>query len=136
VRGLPGTIGVPKVPYHITIVNHLPTATLQKAIAGAQFVISRCGYSTVMDLVTLQKKCIFIPTPMQTEQEYLARHLMQQNFALAIPQQKFVLKNAVELATTFPYRFPEVEKTDALQQAVTDLLQQCVLKKQAAAQAL
>ena len=130
VRGLPGAVGVPKVPYHITIVNHLPTSTLQKAIAGAQFVISRCGYSTVMDLMILQKKCIFIPTPMQTEQEYLAQHLMQQNFALAIPQQKFVLKNAVALADSFPYRFPVVEKGNALQHAVTDLLQQCSLKKE------
>jgi len=130
VRGLPGAVGVPKVPYHITIVNHLPAPTLQKAIAGAQFVISRCGHSTVMDLMILQKKCIFIPTPMQTEQEYLAQHLMQQNFALAIPQQKFVLRNAVALADSFPYRFPVVEKTDALKRAVTDLLQQCALKKE------
>jgi UDP-N-acetylglucosamine transferase subunit ALG13 len=122
VRGLPGTTGLPKVPYHVTIVNHLPAATLQKAIAGAQYVISRCGYSTVMELMMLQKKCIFIPTPMQTEQGYLAQHLMQQNAALCIPQQKLQLKNALELAAAFPYRLPELEKTDALEQAVDALL--------------
>lgn len=122
VRGLPGAVGVPAVPYHITIVNHLPTATLQKAIAGAQFVISRCGYSTVMDLTALQKRCIFIPTPAQTEQEYLATHLMGQNLALCIPQRKFNLKNALQLAATFPYQFLCFEKGDGLQAAITTLL--------------
>ena len=124
VRGLPGHTGVPAVPYHVVIVNHLPAATLQKAIAGAHYVISRCGYSTVMDLMTLQKKCIFIPTPMQTEQEYLAKHLGKQNFALCIPQDKFKLQNAIALAESFSYRLPAVEKTNALQTAVEKLLQQ------------
>lgn len=124
VRGLPGNTGLPTVPYHVVITNHLPTATLQKAVAGAQFVVSRCGYSTVMDMMVLQKKCIFIPTPAQTEQEYLAQHLMKNNVALCIPQQGFRLQNAVDLAASFPYTFPEIEKTDALQRAVVALLQQ------------
>lgn len=123
VRGLPGTVGLPRVPYHVAITNHLPTATLQKAIAGVHYVISRCGYSTVMDLMTLQKRCIFIPTPGQTEQEYLAQVLMKKKFALCIPQQKFNLKSAIALAETFPYEFPKVEKTAALQTAVEQLLQ-------------
>jgi uncharacterized protein (TIGR00661 family) len=106
VRGLPGHTGLPQVPYHVTIINHLPSATLQQAIESAQFVISRCGYSTVMDMMTLQKKCIFVPTPAQTEQLYLAQHLMKSNHALCIPQSKFGLATAVELASAFPYRFP------------------------------
>jgi hypothetical protein len=122
VRGLPGSVGLPPVPYHITIVNHLPTATLQKAIEGAEFVVSRCGYSTVMDMMGLRKNCIFIPTPAQTEQEYLAQHLMKNAFALCIPQQKFQLENALQLAATFPYQFPHFENGEGLQAAVTNLL--------------
>jgi UDP-N-acetylglucosamine transferase subunit ALG13 len=124
VRGLPGHTGLPQVPYPVTIINHLPTATLQQAIESAQFVISRCGYSTVMDMAALQKKCIFIPTPAQTEQMYLAQHLMKNNHALCIPQAKFGLAAAVELAAAFPYHFPVIEKGDALQTAVEALLQQ------------
>ncbi|HUQ96410.1 MAG TPA: glycosyltransferase [Chitinophagaceae bacterium] len=124
VRGLPGAVGLPPVPYHVTIVNHLPAATLQKAIAGAQYVIARCGYSTVMDMATLQKKCIFIPTPAQTEQAYLAQQLLKSNKALCIPQQKFQLKQTVALADFFPYQFAAVTRGDALQQAVEALLQQ------------
>ncbi len=38
----------------------------------AKFVISRSGYTTVMDLIELDKKrALFVPTPGQSEQEYL-----------------------------------------------------------------
>ena len=124
VRGLPGHTGLPLVPYHVTIINHLPAAALQQAIESAQFVISRCGYSTVMDMTTLQKKCIFIPTPAQTEQLYLAQHLMKSNHALCIAQAKFSLATAVELAAAFPYSIPVIEKGDALQKAIEALLHQ------------
>jgi UDP-N-acetylglucosamine:LPS N-acetylglucosamine transferase len=36
-------------------------------------IICRPGYSTIMDLSALQKPAYFIPTPGQTEQEYLAK---------------------------------------------------------------
>ncbi len=55
--------------------------TLQKTICQAQMVIARAGYSTIMDLWTLQKKAILVPTPGQPEQEYLARH-MARNFKM------------------------------------------------------
>jgi uncharacterized protein (TIGR00661 family) len=122
VRGLPGTITLPPVPYHVTITNHLATTTLQKAMEGATFVISRCGYSTVMDIATLQKKSILIPTPGQTEQEYLAKHLTKNNMALCIPQSKLGLKNALELAATFPYEFRSVFNNDNLSVAIDSLL--------------
>lgn len=41
-------------------------------IASAETIISRNGYSTLMDLQVLKKKAILIPTPGQLEQEYLA----------------------------------------------------------------
>jgi uncharacterized protein (TIGR00661 family) len=124
VRGLPGTVGLPKVPYHVIMVNHLPSPTLQKAIQQASFVISRTGYSTVMELLSFKKKSILIPTPGQTEQEYLAKHLMKQNRALCLPQQKFSLINALSLAGSFKYQFPEAENTQALSDAVEHLLTQ------------
>jgi len=41
-------------------------------ILSAETIISRNGYSTLMDLKFLDKKAILIPTPGQLEQEYLA----------------------------------------------------------------
>ncbi|WP_082922768.1 glycosyltransferase [Halothiobacillus diazotrophicus] len=41
----------------------------------ARCVVSRAGYTTVMDLVEHNKQALLVPTPNQTEQEYLAYYL-------------------------------------------------------------
>ena len=104
VRGVPGEVETPDAAPHVVIKNHLPAQELQEALIGASMVISRCGYSTVMDLMAVGKKSILIPTPGQTEQEYLARHLMQHNLALCVPQEKLNLRSALSLASSFPYQ--------------------------------
>ncbi len=43
----------------------------------ANIIISRAGYTTVMDLYANNKKAVLFPTPNQTEQEYLAEYLWQ-----------------------------------------------------------
>ena len=49
---------------------------LEQEINKAKYIICRSGYSTIMDLHQLRSKhIIFIPTPGQTEQEYLAEYL-------------------------------------------------------------
>ena len=118
VRGLPGEAEPLAVTDNVTVYNHLPAAELEQKIREAAMVISRCGYSTVMDLAALQKHSILIPTPGQTEQEYLARHLMQKNLAFCVEQKKFRLNLAVELAGRFPYQsFPQ-QSGNVLQQVV------------------
>lgn len=39
----------------------------------ARLVVSRSGYTTLMELAELGKQALFVPTPGQSEQEYLAR---------------------------------------------------------------
>ena len=124
VRGLPGTVGLPNVPYHVNIMNHLGAGAMQQALQGAQLVIARTGYSTVMELMALQKKSILIPTPGQTEQQYLARHLMKHRYALCLPQKGFGLAAAVQLAQQFNYTFPKVEDEESgLIKAIDTLLE-------------
>lgn len=60
---------------NIHVYGHLDTLAYQNEMAKAEIVISRSGYSTVMDIMAMKKKSILIPTPGQTEQEYLAEHL-------------------------------------------------------------
>ena len=50
---------------------------ISELIQRAKFIISRPGYTTIMEMVELGKKGLFIPTPGQIEQEYLARYIMQ-----------------------------------------------------------
>ncbi|MCU7550726.1 glycosyl transferase family 28 [Chitinophagaceae bacterium LB-8] len=104
VRGVPGEDRIPVAAPHVVIKNHLPADQMKDALLQASMVISRCGYSTVMDLMAVRKKSILIPTPGQTEQEYLARHLMEQHLALCIPQDTFNLQAALSLASSFPYQ--------------------------------
>jgi hypothetical protein len=60
---------------NITLVTHLSDFEMGSVLLGAKKIISRSGYSTIMDLSTLNclNKAEFIPTPGQTEQEYLAK---------------------------------------------------------------
>ena len=59
---------------NITIVSHLHDSELASVLIGSKRIISRSGYSTIMDLTALAclNKAELIPTPGQTEQEYLA----------------------------------------------------------------
>lgn len=128
VKGLPGRDEEIKAPGNVTIYNHLPAKELEEKISEASFIISRSGYSTVMDLMALQKKSILIATPGQPEQEYLSKHLMKNNFALCIAQKKFVLKTALDLAATFDYRFPNFNN-NKLGETIEQFVKQLQLKK-------
>lgn len=56
------------------IFSHLPDHKLAAFLKGSRKIVCRSGYSTLMDLQALNclEKAEFIPTPGQTEQEYLA----------------------------------------------------------------
>jgi uncharacterized protein (TIGR00661 family) len=106
VRGLPGDRQSLRVSGNVTVYNHLPSEEMYDILLNAGVVISRSGYSTVMDLMRLKKKSIVIPTPGQTEQEYLAEHLMKYHLAYSVSQDKFELQQALSLAAEFLYIFP------------------------------
>lgn len=74
-RGVPAGTTAIKVPENVRVYNHLDSARLKYLMQKAEFIISRSGYSTIMDLMYMKKPAILIPTPGQTEQLYLARHL-------------------------------------------------------------
>jgi hypothetical protein len=61
-------------------------ALRQELFNRARCIISRAGYSTVMDLVEHDKRALLIPTPNQTEQEYLAYYLSSHEYFLARKQ--------------------------------------------------
>lgn len=56
----------------LTLSSHLNDGLFMSILNQADEIISRSGYSTIMDLSYLGKKGTFIPTKGQTEQEYLA----------------------------------------------------------------
>jgi UDP-N-acetylglucosamine transferase subunit ALG13 len=107
VRGLPGSGALSilpgEIPAGVRVYNHLPARTLNVIINEAGIVLSRAGYSTIMDLLKLGKKAILVPTPGQTEQEYLGRHLSGKGIALCREQSTFSLAEALSGARDFPF---------------------------------
>jgi hypothetical protein len=57
----------------VRLVSHLSDAQLADVLKSAGHLVCRPGYSTIMDLHVLGCKAEFIPTPGQTEQEYLCQ---------------------------------------------------------------
>lgn len=85
-----------------TVYSHLGSKELEEVIINSNFVISRSGYSTIMDLVALGKNAVFVPTPGQTEQEYLAEYYFRNAKFFKMLQQNFDLKNALNKVENYP----------------------------------
>lgn len=77
---------------NIKVYNYLSSEGLEKAISQSNVVISRSGYTTIMDLSKLNKKAFFIPTPGQYEQEYLADFLTKTGRVPSCTQDKFKME--------------------------------------------
>lgn len=92
VRGLPGEYQNLKSDNDlIKIINHLAADELNRAFQQAKIIIGRSGYTTIMDLVKLGKDAVLVPTPGQTEQEYLSRYLMKKNMFFSVEQDNLSL---------------------------------------------
>ncbi len=87
-RGLPGNQEKLSAGPHLDIYPHLPDNEIITLIKQAEIIISRPGYSTIMDLVALGKSAVLVPTPGQTEQRYLAEHLSAENLFDYVNQDK------------------------------------------------
>ncbi len=120
VRGLPDEKAVPLSKNKV--LNHLPAVELNELMSSSKMIIARSGYSTVMDLAALQKKAILVPTPGQTEQEYLATFLSEKKYCIAADQEGFDLADEIKKMNESSLNdFPSSEKK-LLTAAVRSLL--------------
>ena len=122
IRGLPSSLSVIPSSGMIKFYNHLPAKELNEEIEKAEWVLARCGYSTVMDLLKLKKKSILVPTPGQTEQEYLAGHLMKKQEAFCTTQDNFSLSSVLKEAGKFNFQFPEFDFSQKMKTVVRDFV--------------
>lgn len=99
VRGLIEQHHKTYVKNNITIHNYLTGKKLEETINSSNLIISRSGYTTVMDLAKLKKKAFFIPTPGQFEQEYLAERLTSNKLVPSCNQNDFTLTKLRDLNT-------------------------------------
>lgn len=105
-----------------TIANYLTTEDLNEVIEQSEIVIARSGYSTVMDLARVEARAVFIPTPGQTEQEYLAAELSKSKVAFSVKQSQFDLKSALVQAENYS-GFHNFDRDDSiLEKAIDSIL--------------
>jgi uncharacterized protein (TIGR00661 family) len=121
VRGLPEGSGGATETGNIRMHNHLPAAELSRLVGNARRVLCRSGYSSVMDLLSLGKKTIMVPTPGQPEQEYLADYLFRKKWIYVSRQKGFSLKKAMADSEEFSYRIPDIGGMGLLELAIEDL---------------
>jgi hypothetical protein len=105
-QGLPGKQLIKAIGPKHTLVSHLPSAMMRQLLANASYVICRSGYTSLMDLVAMNKKAMIIPTPGQTEQEYLAGYLSLKGVFLTGSQENLDLTDTVTMLEEFRPVFP------------------------------
>lgn len=116
VRGLPATPQAQvAVPINVVAVPHLAPAMLTQMMLASNYVLSRGGYSTLMDMTKLGCRGILVPTPGQTEQHYLARRWQAQGQALAFGQRSLRLPRALAAAQQHTYLPPQLAAAPPLQ---------------------
>ncbi|MCA0932926.1 glycosyltransferase [Lutimonas saemankumensis] len=76
---------------HFTTVNFMLRSELERVIAESHLIISRSGYTSIMDFFTMESQVFFVPTPGQYEQEYLAENLKKKGVANFSKQSEFTL---------------------------------------------
>ena len=94
------TLGTPaignnivKKTNNVTIYSHLNRKAMNIMMQRAKHIICRSGYSSVMELLALKKSALFVPTPGQTEQEYLAEYYEKEGLFSHCTQDKLDLKD-------------------------------------------
>jgi len=95
--GRPGTEVTGTFPPNIAVHSHLPLPRIEALLKGADAIICRGGYTTIMELVALKKNAVLIPTPGQTEQEYLCERLSKAGWFVSMTQAEFNFETAVAL---------------------------------------
>ena len=96
VRGITEATESKNISENVSIINHLETNELVKAISESAIIVCRPGYSSIMDIAALGKRAVFVSTPGQTEQEYLAVYYKKKNLFFSVNQKKFNLREAID----------------------------------------
>ena len=84
-----------------TIYAYVNRHQQQMLMNRARMVVSRSGYTTMMELAELGKPALYIPTPGQTEQEYLASYHRQLGSYYSVPQARLDLPRDLAIARAY-----------------------------------
>ena len=96
--GNPDT-GKPKIPDNVTYHPYLGTDEMSDCLNRCKCFISRSGYTSMMELAEVGiREALLIPTPGQTEQEYLGKYYRKQGYFHSVKQKNLSLRDDVKKA--------------------------------------
>jgi hypothetical protein len=108
---------------NIIFISHPSSEEMGNLIQNSEVIVARSGYTTIMELISLNKSAMIIPTPGQTEQEYLAGYMAQTGWFSSCSQDK--LKTGFEICAPQP-KWPAgitAESEKLLNTALSELLE-------------
>jgi UDP-N-acetylglucosamine transferase subunit ALG13 len=122
-EGKPGRDPDQNINGYVSFLSHLPDPEMRDLIIKSENIITRSGYTTIMELISLNRSALLIPTPGQTEQEYLAEHLSGKGWFRTVSQKK--VNAAIDLPGTNANWPPELvtESANLLKKALKELLE-------------
>ena len=97
VRGITESYEEIKLNENVVMYSHLPTEKLIALIRKSEIVVSRSGYSSIMDWCVLGSNALLVPTPGQTEQEYLALYMGEKNMFYSLLQKHFDVNLIIDI---------------------------------------
>ncbi len=102
ISGKPEKEQVIEVKGNLKIISHASAEEIRSIIESSALVICRSGYSSAMDLAAMASNALFVPTPGQTEQIYLANLYYNTGKTFFTTQDTLNLKYDIEKALVYP----------------------------------
>ncbi len=112
----------------LVVYAHLPRREMAALMNRSRMIVSRPGYSTLMELAELGKPALFIPTPGQTEQQYLARRAQEKGWFHFVNQSALNLRRDLEEAKKYP-GLPRLPGTPQTVEKIFRALEQATAEK-------
>ena len=122
-EGKPGNRGEIARNENIIFYSHLPAYRMKGIITSSDSIITRAGYTTLMELVSLNCTALIIPTPGQTEQEYLAEYLSEKGWFYTLSQDEIKAGMSIRKEKAFCHGELNRQSSILLTEALKDLLE-------------
>ena len=123
-EGKPGISDGTSKSENIISYNHLAADEMQDMITGSLSIFTRSGYTSIMELISMNCSALLIPTPGQTEQEFLAKHLSAKGWFNAVSQSKLNADTALPSGKALWTSEIIDESRELLEKALDELLNQ------------
>jgi uncharacterized protein (TIGR00661 family) len=120
VRGVSDEKESIKCVEQLTIINQASEKELKSLLETSEVVVCRSGYTGVMELASINKRAVLIPTPGQPEQEYLAEYLSSYPLFSCVKQDELTFSRLL-LAAENTKNHSESFSSGLLKKAIQDL---------------